>query len=375
MRILFCCNTLHGFCNFRLDVVEHLIGKGNEAVIVYPSKEGDDETLKALPAGCRAVVCQMSPNGKSLLQDLRYFSNLVEVIKKEKPDLVFNYTVKPNIYGGIAARIKGIPSVAMAPGLGYVFSRKGAMGALLRKFYVWGLGLAKTVFVLNCSDRECLIKEGLKQDKIVLLKGGEGVNLNRFPFTEGTYLHPRFLMISRLLYDKGYREFVSVAEKVKALYPDVRFEIAGTINEQNPAGVPKSVVDADVKSGHIRYLGYIENIEKELSDPDTVVVLPSYYREGMNRSLMEACACGRPIITTNLPGLKELVIKGENGFLVEPRNVDALYEKIIAFLEMPAGQRVQMGLESRRVAEIRFDVEDVKSLYDKTIEKILDSNV
>ena len=136
MRILFCCNTLHGFCNFRLDVVEHLIGKGNEAVIVYPSKDGDEDTLKTLPAGCRAVACQMSPNGKSLFQDAVYFFRLLKVFSQERPDVVFNYTIKPNIYGGIAAGIKGIPSVAMAPGLGYVFSRKGAMGALLRKFYV-----------------------------------------------------------------------------------------------------------------------------------------------------------------------------------------------------------------------------------------------
>lgn len=376
MRFLFCCNTLHGFCNFRLDVVEHLIGKGNDAVIVYPHKDGDEATLKTLPAGCRAVECRMSPNGKSVFQDFGYFFRLLRVFRREKPDLVFNYTIKPNIYGGLAARLKSIPSVAMAPGLGYSFSRKGIFGYVLRKLYVMALGLAKAVFVLNSSDRDCLIKAGLDGKKIILLEGGEGINLKKFPYTEGEFFHPRFLMVSRLLYDKGYREFVSVAKRVKVIYPDVCFDIVGTINENNPAGVPKSVVEADVKSGSIRYLGYSEDIFRELSDPNTVVVLPSYYREGMNRSLMEACSCGRPVITTSLPGLRELVVEGENGYLVEPRDETSLYDKIKAFLDLPVERRVQMGRRSREIAETHFNVERVKSMYDKTIGRIItDSNV
>lgn len=375
MRILFCCNTLHGFCNFRLDVVEHLIGKGIEAVIVYPRKDGDEETLNTLPSGCRALECRMSPNGTSIFQDAGYCLRLMRIFRREMPDIVFNYTVKPNIYGGFSSRMLGVPSVAMAPGLGYAFSRKGVFGSLLRRFYTWGLRQAKFVFVLNSSDKECLIDAGLKEDKVVLLRGGEGVHLGRFPFTKGVYSHPRFLMISRLLYDKGYREFVEVAKRVKVFYPDVRFEIAGTLNEQNPAGVPGSVVKGDEDSGHIRYLGYIEDINKELSDPNTVVVLPSYYREGMNRSLMEACACGRPVITTNLPGLKEMVEEGENGFLVEPRSVDSLCKKILSFMELSIECRVRMGLRSREIAEQRFDVESVKRDYDIIIEKLLKTNV
>lgn len=376
MRFLFCCNTLHGFCNFRLDVVEHLIGKGNEAVIVYPHKDGDEATLKTLPNGCRAVECRMSPNGKSVFQDFGYFFRLLRVFRREKPDLVFNYTIKPNIYGGLAAKLKSIPSVAMAPGLGYSFSRKGLFGYVLRKLYVLALGLAKAVFVLNSSDLDCLIKAGLNGKKIILLEGGEGINLKKFPYTEGEFSHPRFLMVSRLLYDKGYREFVSVAKRVKEIYQDVCFDIVGTINEQNPAGVPKSVVEDDVKSRSIRYLGYKEDIFRELSDPNTVVVLPSYYLEGMNRSLMEACSCGRPVITTNLPGLRELVVEGENGYLVEPRDEVSLYDKIKAFLELPVERRVQMGRRSREIAETHFNVERVKSMYDKIIGRIItDSNV
>lgn len=375
MRILFCSNTLRGFCNFRLDVVTHLIGKGNEAVIVYPHKKGDEDILKTLPAGCRAVACSLSPNGKSLLQDVRYFFGLLRVFGQEKPDVVFNYTVKPNIYGGIVAKIKGIPSVAVVPGLGYVFARKGTIGAVLRRFYLMGLHLAQSVFVLNSSDRDCLVRAGLKEEKVVLLDGGEGVNLNRYPFSEGRYQSPRFLMISRLLYTKGYREFVTVAKGVKDSYPEVRFEIAGALSETNPAAVQQSIVQADEQAGCIRYLGYIEDIAKELADPDTVVVLPSYYKEGMNRSLMEACSCGRPVITTNLPGLKELVSDGENGYLAEPGNPDSLYEKIVAFLELPAAQRIQMGHRSRELAESRFDVESVKTVYEKTIATILKANV
>lgn len=375
MRILFCSNTLQGFCNFRLDVVEYLIGNGNKAVIVYPYKDGDDIIVEKLPIGCSAMQCRMSPNGKSPVQDFCYFLGLLKIIRQVNPDLVFNYTIKPNIYGGIAARIRGVPSVAVVPGLGYAFARGGVMGRFLRKFYIFGLRLAKAVFVLNSSDSDCLIKAGLNGDKFVLLSGGEGVNLERFPFSEGEYSHPRFLMISRLLYDKGYREFVSVAKRITKLYTDTCFEIAGTLNEHNPNSVLRSELEADESSGCIRYLGYIEDISKELVDPNTVVVLPSYYREGMNRSLMEACSCGRPIITTNLPGLKEFVVEGKNGYLVEPNNVDSLYEKIVAFMELPVEKRMQMGHRSREMAEMQFDVEIVKTQYDRTIEKILKANV
>ena len=288
---------------------------------------------------------------------------------------MFNYTIKPNIYGGLAAQLKGVPSVAMAPGLGYSFSRKGIFGYVLRKLYVMALGLAKTVLVLNSSDRDCLMKAGLDGKKIVLLEGGEGINLKKFPYTEGEFSHSRFLMVSRLLYDKGYREFVSVAKRVKEIYPDVCFDIVGTINEHNPAGVPKSVVEKDVKTGSIRYLGYREDIFRELSDPNTVVVLPSYYREGMNRSLMEACSCGRPVITTSLPGLRELVVEGENGYLVEPRDEVSLYDKIKAFLDLPIERRVQMGRRSREIVERCFDVENVKTKYEEIIILLIAPNV
>lgn len=160
-------------------------------------------------------------------------------------------------------------------------------------------------------------------------------------------------MVARLLYDKGYSEFVSAARIVKETRPDVRFDIAGTLNEANPSGVPKSVIAGDDASGCIRYLGYVEDIKSQLTDPNTVVVLPSYYREGMNRSLMEACACGRPVITTNLPGLREVVEDGVNGFLVLPKDERDLTKAIFSFLQLPVEKRRQMGRESRKLAEDR----------------------
>ena len=177
-------------------------------------------------------------------------------------------------------------------------------------------------------------------------------------------------MISRLLYDKGYNEFVTVAERIKKKYPDVTCEIAGTINEETPSGVPKNVVEEDDRAGRIKYLGHINDITKELMDSNTVVVLPSYYREGMNRSLMEACSCGRPIITTNLPGLKEMVADGENGYLVRPRDVDSLYDAIILFMNLTIEERKRMGVRSRKIAEERFDVERVKDMYIQIITQI-----
>lgn len=375
MRYVFCCNTLHGFCNFRLDVVKHLIEMGNEATIVYPYIDGDEATLKLLPQGCRAMVCRMSPNGKTIWRDLTYMVGLYRIMKQIRPAVVFNYTVKPNIYGGLAARMLGIPTVAVVPGLGYAFTKRGLFGKLIRIIYVRALQLAKEVLVLNSSDRAQLVTYGIKENKLTLLEGGEGVNLERFAYRDGLFQKPRFLMIARLLYDKGYREFVSAASRVKEKYPNARFDIAGTLNETNPDGVPLSIVENDIYSGAINYLGYVEDIAKEIADPNTVVVIPSYYREGLNRSLMEACSCGRPVITTNLPGLKEMADDGENGFLVEPRNVDSLFEAISQFMELPVEKRILMGLKSREIAEKRFDVKQVYEIYDMIINKITRSNV
>lgn len=373
MRFLFCCNTLHGFCNFRLDVVRHLAEKGNEILIVYPHLDGDDLLIAGLPKGCNAVKCSMSPTGKNLFRDIKLFVELRRIIERHKPDIVFNYTIKPNIYGGLASAMIGVPSVAVVPGLGYSFTNRGVFCSLLRKFYVWSLKKASCVVTLNKSDQKALKKQGIED--VVLFDGGEGVNLERFTFSEGDFSFPRFLMVARLLYDKGYSEFVVAAKAVKANYPEVQFDIAGTLNESNPSGVPESVVRNDEASGFIRYLGYVEDIGGQLSDPNTVVVLPSYYREGMNRSLMEACACGRPVITTSLPGLREIVEDGVNGFLVKPKDEDDLIKAIVSFLQLPVDKRRQMGLESRKLAEDRFDVRRVLSSYEAIIKKIIEDDV
>lgn len=369
MRFLFCCNTLHGFCNFRLDVVRHLAEKGNEILIVYPHLDGDDLLIAGLPKGCGSVKCSMSPTGKNLFKDFKLFVELRIIIRRYMPDVVFNYTIKPNIYGGLASAMIGVPSVAVVPGLGYSFTNHGVFCSLLRKFYVWSLKKASSVVTLNVSDRQALIDNGIKE--VVLLEGGEGVNLDRFAFTEGDFSYPRFLMVARLLYDKGYSEFVQAAKAVKTTHPEVLFDIAGTLNESNPSGVPEFVIRADEASGFIRYLGYVEDIGRQLSDPNTVVVLPSYYREGMNRSLMEACASGRPIITTDLPGLRELVEEGVNGYLIQPKDKTDLSRAIISFLQLPIEKRRQMGIESRKMVERKFDVRKVISSYDAIIQKIV----
>ena len=188
MRFLFCCNTLHGFCNFRLDVVKHLAKEGNEVIIVYPHFDGDDLLIACLPRGCRAVRCSMSPTGKNLFVDIKLFFELRKIIKTLRPDMVFNYTIKPNIYGGgVASAMMGVPSVAVVPGLGYSFTSRGSFCALLRKFYLWSLKRASYVVTLNKSDQLTLTKRGIKG--VVLFDGGEGVNLARFPFSEGFLAH------------------------------------------------------------------------------------------------------------------------------------------------------------------------------------------
>lgn len=368
MKLLFCDNTIWGLVNFRAYVFRHFHECGHEIVLVAPPAVGTEMTTD-IPGYARFIPVGLERAGRNPFSDLAYLWRLFRIYRRERPDWVFHYTIKPNIYGTLAARMLGIGSTAMVAGLGYAFSRKGPTGLAARLLYRGALHLARNVFVLNAANRDLLVRQRIvPAGKLVLLGGGEGID------TQAVREHPQngtervtFLMVARVLYDKGYAEFVSAAARLKAEGGEADFCLLGPMDETSPNAVPREQVGADAGRGLFRYLGFSTRPLDIMGRPGTVIVLPSYYFEGMNRSLMEACALGRPVITTDIPGCREMVDEGRNGYLVPPRDGDALAEAMRRYLRLGAEERRRMGHESRLVAEKRLDVRLVIAEYEKIL--------
>ena len=367
MKLLFCDNTIWWLVNFREPVFRWFYEQGHEVFLVAPSDEGT-EMKTSIPSYVKYVRVKLKRTSRNPLSDVLYMLRLRKIYRRERPDYIFHYTIKPNIYGSLAARSLGIRSSAMVAGLGYAFSRRGVMGAVVRGLYAAGLRCAERVFVLNEGNRATLLSHGIcRSDKLLLLSGGEGVDLSRFAFSGDALCgHTVFLMVARVLYDKGYAEFVEAARHIRAAGSDAEFWLLGPVDESYPNAVPQAVIDADVRAGSIKYLGFSRNPQNIMKLPGVVVVVSSYH-EGMNRSLMEACALGKPVITTDIPGCREMVDEGRNGFSVPPKDAEALAKAMEDYLQLTDEAKAAMGRAGRELAEKKYDIKLVIKEYAKIL--------
>lgn len=366
MKIIFCDNGISMLLNFRIDVIRHYIDLGNEVILIYPDMTHREELAPQIPQGCRTVRVNVNPNSTNIFKDTIYLRTLYRIYRNERPDVVFHYTIKPNIYGTIAARLAGVKNkVSMVAGLGYVFNGNSIRKRLARLLYKIGLRLSNVVITLNSANRDLLVDHGyVCKDKIVLFECGEGVNLASYKFIRNEFGCVRFLMVARVLYDKGYTEFVEAARIVRRHYPEVAFELLGPIDDKSPMRVPREVIEKDVAEGAIDYLGVTNDVPAVVGRDGVVVVVVSSYHEGMNRSLMEACAMGRPVITSDIPGCRELVDETVNGFKVAPKNAESLALAMESFISLPRERKIAMGEASYRKAISQYDMQITLKRYD-----------
>lgn len=289
------------------------------------------------------------------------------MLKEIAPEVVFSYFVKPVIFGTAASKLAGVPRrIGMLEGLGYVFtdlptgvSRKQA---LLRKVQVFLYRMTlpwldKLIFLNPDDPVDLLERYGLSARDVCVL-GGIGVDLQKYAYVPPNIEKPpSFIFVGRLLAEKGIKEYVAAAKKVKNLHPEVRFVVLGGLDEENPGGLSRLELDDLIASGVVEYPGHVNSVREWLAD-SSVFVLPSSYREGVPCSTQEAMAIGRAVITTDVPGCRETVVDGINGYLVPRWNAEALAQKMLCFVGEPA-LAARMGEESRRLAEDRFDAEKV----------------
>lgn len=362
MKILILSSFAFSLVNFRGRLIEAMVREGHDIIACAPDDDPAVEgQLAALGAAYRRTP--MARTGSNPFSDLLLMLRYARIILREKPDVVLAYTQKPIIYGGMAARIfRGVRFYALMSGLGYVFSpaaeHRHLLRAIVARLYRLGVAKARAIFVFNGDDRAELIAQRIVRPSAPVVEvPGSGVDLQHFapvPLPEGP---PGFLMISRLMRDKGVFEYAEAARRLKAHYPNARFRLLGRLDRDNPTGLSEAGLDQWIRDGIIDYVPETRDVRPYLA-ASTVFVLPSYYREGLPRTLLEALATGRPLITTDLPGCREPVIPGVNGFLVPPRDVAALQEAMERFLLDPA-LAPAMGARSRALAEERFDVDKV----------------
>lgn len=368
-KILFCDNVLWGLVNFRGSVIRHFVQQGDEVVLVAPQ---DDESIMKvdIPKGVRYIPVRLNRCSRNPFTDLMYCAHLYRIYRKEHPDYIFHYTIKPNVYGSIAARMAGINCTGMVAGLGYGLLGDGMLSRLLAVMYRYAFKYVSSIFVLNQFNYQYLLDHKFcTTAQLRLFKGGEGVDLSAYPYVREKSGSPVvFLMVGRVLYDKGYREYVQAAKIVKQQYPDVRCQLLGMLDETYPAHVDEAELKRDVEEGTIEYLESTNDVMQYLGRSGVVVVLPSYF-EGLSRSLMEACAVGRPIIATDIPGCRETVDEGKNGFLVKVKDSRSLAEGMLRYLNLSDAEKQAFSKHSRKKAEETFDVRQVIKEYEKDLAK------
>jgi len=360
-RILMVVNIEWYFRSHRLGLAKALAANGFDVTVAASVERGEADAI--LREGIRFLPLRLRRRSTNPLRELMTIAELVRLYRRERPDLVHHVTVKPILYGSLAARFAGTPAQINAiPGLGYLFLGRGIRGRLRRRFamraYKWALGgqRSRTVFQ-NAEDRQLFVQEGVVPESQAILIRGAGVDLRKFvprPEPEGP---PRLILASRLLWDKGVEDFVEAVRCLRRQEIACRAVLVGKPDTENPHCLPIDVLHQWEAEGLVELWGHQTEMPSVLSQA-AVVVLPTFYPEGLPKILLEAAASGRAIVATDVPGCREVVRPGENGLLVPPHDPAALAAALASLLADPE-RRASMGRLGRARAEAEFSEEHV----------------
>lgn len=361
-KIAFVGNDAVSMMNFRLGVMKALTQE-YEVVMVTPYN-CDLSPLK--DTSIRFIPIEVDRKGTNPLKDYHLYRKLKQLYRNEQFDFIFHFTIKPNIYGSMAAAALRINHIAIVPGLGYTFIKRNLLFHLSCIMHKYALRKTNEVWFLNQDDCDTFTRWKLiAADKAHVIPG-EGVNTDFF-YSHGTPEKPFiFLHCGRMLRSKGVELFIQAARELKPDYPKVRWQLLGPFDADNPDAIGPEEMEEWVRSGVVEYLGVTTDVRPFL-ERCSCLVLPSYYMEGVPRSLMEAAAMERPLIATNTVGCKDVVVDGMNGWLCEKKSLDSLVQAMRRMIEIPPEQLVAMGKAGRERMIAHFDERIIIDIYKKAL--------
>lgn len=358
--IAVCANQAWNLVNFRAGLITGLIEQGFAVHALAPPDAEMEKRLHAL--GCGFTPVHMDPSGLSPLRDLTTFLEILRTLRQLRPAAWLSWTIKPNVYGSLAAGLLGIPALPNVSGLGTAFIRRNLLTLIAVRLYRAGFRRAPTVFFQNADDRDEFIDGKMVRREQARLLPGSGIDPDHWDLPSGTRGRPRqFLMLARVVADKGVREFVAAAKLVKARWPDARFLLMGELAPANRTAIGPGEVHEWVRDGTIEYRYPVADVRPHIAAAD-VIVLPSY-REGLSRVLLEASAMARPIVTTDVPGCRDIVLDGENGFLCQPRDAESLARALCRAAMLDETTWRTMGAAGRARVLAEFSQQKVNSIY------------
>ena len=368
MHVIMTANASWNIWNFRRPVVEALLAEGNQVTVLAPL-DGSVSNLENL--GCRVRPLDMNVKGLNPLEDLKLQHKFKQIFREEQPDVVLSYTIKNNIFGSLAARSVNVPFLPNVTGLGTTFLSGSLLQTVTEQLYRRSFSKLSTVFLQNEDDRDLFLERSLVRPDQAQILPGSGIDLVHFaptamPPTGGA---PIFLMIARLLRDKGVMEFVDAARQIKARHPKAQFQLLGAAGSENRSSIDHATVNNWVKEGVIEYLGTTNDVRPAISAA-SCVLLPSY-REGAPRTLIEAAAMARPVISTDVPGCRAVVDNNISGFLCDARSADSLAATIERFLSLSPGAQKTMGQFGRAKMERKYDQSIVVDAYRQAISRLV----
>jgi glycosyltransferase involved in cell wall biosynthesis len=367
--IVISINSAWNVFNFRKDLIGALQREGWRVVALAPD-DGYGERIAEL--GAEFIPLPMDQSGVSPLKDLQLLARYRSILARIRPDAFLGYTIKPNVYGSLAAHSLGIGVINNISGLGTAFIREGLLTRIAAFLYRRALRRSAVVFFQNGEDRDLFVARRMVRADQARLLPGSGIDPAHFaPCSDrpedGTF---RFLLIGRMLWDKGLGEYVEAARLVRRQYPQARFLLLGPTDAANRTAVSQAEIDAWVAEGVVEHIPACDDVRPHIAAADCVV-LPSY-REGLPRSLLEAAAMAKPLIATDVPGCRDVVRHGENGLLCAVRSAPALADAMVTMIQLGSEQLRSMGLKGRALAERDFDQQVVLQRYVEAI-RLLDA--